>query len=57
MLALGLGGMMVKACGNDYRTIWIAGIVTGLLTVWVALSIPDRRFLARRAEAAGHNSL
>lgn len=53
MLALGLGGMMVKACGNDYRTIWIAGIITGLLTVWVALSIPDRRFQARRAMQRG----
>jgi len=49
MLALGLGGMMVKACNNDYRTIWIVGILMGIVTVWVSFSIPDRRYEARRA--------
>jgi len=51
MLALGLGGMMIKALGNDYRMIWVMGGIMGVVTVWASVTIPDRRFHERKAAA------
>jgi len=50
-LALGLGGMAVKALGNDYRMIWVIGGIMGVVTVWASLRIPDRRYQERKKAA------
>lgn len=52
MLALGLGGMMIKALGNDYRMIFVIGGLLGVITVWTSIIIPDRRYQERKAAAA-----
>jgi MFS family permease len=51
-LALGLGGMMIQALGNDYRMIWVIGGIMGVLTVWTSVIIPDRRYEERKRAKA-----
>lgn len=51
LLAMGLGGMMIKALGNDYRMIFVVGGVLGIITVWTSLIIPDSRYHERKAAA------
>ena len=46
----GVGGIITLA-GNNYRLIWIVALVFGTLAAFVAGSIPDARYVARRAAA------
>ena len=53
MLALGVGGMLVKFFAqdaNDYRSMWLMAVVMGIATAAVCLTIPDRRHAARRQQ-------
>jgi len=47
-LAMVGGGWLIQLCGNNYRLIWVVALVTGVVTLIVAASIPDHRYSARK---------
>lgn len=48
-IAMAGGGWLIQGLGNDYRAIWITAMVAAVTAAAIALTIPDRRFAARRA--------
>lgn len=47
-LALAAGGWVVVWANDNYRVLWILGAVDGAIAVWIALSLPDRRYQERK---------